>query len=493
MNTPVCDFVKKYSEKRPVRLHMPGHKGVSVLGPECLDITEIDGADVLYGGDGIIAESEANAAALFGTARTLYSTEGSSLCIRAMLYLVKMLAISKKAQSRSAVAADIAAYKKPVILAGRNAHKTFITAAALLDIDVKWLYSDECCGQDVMGDGIDACSSPKLRGESKIESYGLAACRISAESLEEEIISCGIPDAVYITSPDYLGNIADISGLSAVCRKYGCLLLVDNAHGAYLKFIQGEDERGQHCPRHPMDLGADICCDSAHKTLPVLTGGAYLHIAWSAPEMLKKNAEHALKMFASTSPSYLIMQSLDMANKLLAEGMAERIREQAECTEELKKRLKEAGFTLAGDEPLKITICAKAYGYYGTELAALLEKENIYCEFSDPDYLVLMVSAFTSEADLKRVEDALLTVKKRDVITELPPKVGPGKRSISIKEAMLSQSELIDVDEAEGRVLAAADVACPPAIPIAVSGEIIDAEAVRAFKYYGINKVAVII
>ena len=87
MNTPIADFVRRYAASDTSRLHMPGHKGRAFLGCESLDITEINGADALYEADGIIAESESYAASLFGTAKTLYSTEGSSQCIRAMLYL----------------------------------------------------------------------------------------------------------------------------------------------------------------------------------------------------------------------------------------------------------------------------------------------------------------------------------------------------------------------------------------------------------------------
>ena len=125
MTTPIIDFVRRYAEKNAVRMHMPGHKGQNVLGCEPWDITEISGADELYHARGIIRESEENAAALFGSARTLYSAEGSSLCIRAMLYLALM-------QGRP-----------PVLLAARNAHRVLTAAAALLDIDVRWLYSEE--------------------------------------------------------------------------------------------------------------------------------------------------------------------------------------------------------------------------------------------------------------------------------------------------------------------------------------------------------------
>ncbi|MBQ6722725.1 MAG: hypothetical protein IJQ88_11210 [Clostridia bacterium] len=117
MNTPVCDFVKRYTAAAPVRMHMPGHKGQTAFGPEAFDITEIEGADELYPARGIIRESEANAAVLFGAGRTLYSAEGSSLCIRAMLYLAALTAGGKGVPQR--------------LLAGRNAHKTLMTAAAL--------------------------------------------------------------------------------------------------------------------------------------------------------------------------------------------------------------------------------------------------------------------------------------------------------------------------------------------------------------------------
>ena len=130
MNTPIADFVRNYAARNPVRLHMPGHKGRELLGCEALDITEIPGADELYVADGIIGESERNAAGLFGTGATLYSTEGSSQCIRAMVYLAALNA--RDAHARN-----------PYILATRNAHKTFLYALALTDLDVRWLVSAE--------------------------------------------------------------------------------------------------------------------------------------------------------------------------------------------------------------------------------------------------------------------------------------------------------------------------------------------------------------
>ncbi len=447
MNTPICDFVKKYADRSVARLHMPGHKGNGPLGFEGLDITEIEGADVLYSPSGIIAESQNNASRLFDSGKTLYSTEGSSLSIRAMLYLALLYGKS--------------CGRNPIVLAARNVHKSFISAAALLDFSVEWLYSEESEGE------------------------GAVSCKLSAEQINLALSNMSeLPIALYITSPDYLGNVADIENIAKTCHSRGVLLLVDNAHGAYLGFLPQNE--------HPITLGADLCCDSAHKTLPTLTGGAYLHISKSAPKLFLEMAEEAMSLFASTSPSYLILQSLDATNLYLAQNYREKLEKTADLVASLKQKLKKRGFSLAGQELIKLTIEAKSYGYYGYELARILLENNIYCEFSDPDFLVMMFSPEIDEKQFSNIEKILLSIEKREAITLCPPRICRAEKAISIREALLSSSLEIATDLSEGKILANANLSCPPAIPIAVCGERIDTATIKALKYYGIDKVRVV-
>ncbi|MBQ9263370.1 MAG: aminotransferase class V-fold PLP-dependent enzyme [Clostridia bacterium] len=440
MNTPICDFVKRYQERDTLRLHMPGHKGRPFLGIEQMDLTEIAGADELYHPNGIIRESEENAAALFGAGRTVYSTEGSSLCIRAMVYLALL-----NGRSRG---------RKALILAGRNAHKAFLSAAALLDTQVEWLYPQK--------------------------ENSLISCNIDEQTLEHALDALpDLPAAVYITTPDYLGNLVDVRLLAAVCHRHGVPLLVDNAHGSYLRFLSKD--------RHPITLGADLCCDSAHKTLPVLTGGAYLHISKNAPDIFRSQADRAMALFASTSPSYLIMQSLDACNAYLADGYREKLAVLAERTAEMKGRLQKHGYAMVGDEPIKLTLMPKTFGYTGDELHRLLRMQNMEWEFSDPDFLTAMLTPSFTVEDMNRLETALLGVSRKKAIAAQPPALPHPQRVLSMREAAMASSREMPVDDALGRILADAHVGCPPCIPIIAWGERIDEDALRCFRYYGID------
>ena len=438
MNTPVADFVQRYAKAGTARLHMPGHKGRCFLGCEPWDITEIHGADALYEAEGILAESEQNAAALFGSQRTCYSTEGSSQCIRAMLYLA------------------LAASGSHTVVAARNVHRAFVSAAALLDLEIRWLWPEE--------------------------SRSLCGCPISPAQLEETLHSLPEPPAaVYLTSPDYLGGMAQIPALAQVCHQHGTLLLVDNAHGAYLRFLQPS--------LHPLDLGADLCCDSAHKTLPVLTGGAYLHLSPTAPAQLGPLAKSALGLFGSTSPSYLTLASLDLCNRYLAEGYPQRLAEAVERLAELRERLTAAGWRVEPSDPLRVTVAAPR-GVTGQELAGQLRRQGAECEYADRDFLVLMATPENTPEELAQAAAALGQCPGEANPPQLP--LARGERACSIRQAAFAPRETVDAAHSLGRVCGLPTVGCPPAIPIAVSGERITPEALALFAYYGIEQVEVL-
>lgn len=437
MTTPIADFIRRYAAGDPARLHVPGHKGRGPLGIEAWDITEICGADSLYEAAGIIAESERNASELFGTAATLYSTEGSSHCIRAMMKLCLE---------------RFSGPGRPLVLAARNAHKAFLYAAALLDLDVEWLYPEE--------------------------PGSLCACPIAPERLEEALKGCGTkPICAYFTSPDYLGGQQDLRALSAVCRRYGVPMAVDNAHGAYLRFLPGD--------AHPMELGADLCCDSAHKTLPVLTGGAYLHVSKNTWPGCAENAKAALSLFGSTSPSYLILASMDEANARLAERGREDYARTAARVADLKDLLRARGFAVSETEPLKLTLRTD-----GRAMARRLREGGVECEYADEGHLVMMFSPGNREEDPDRLVGALGEPLPYAPGEERGAAAAP--RRMTIREAVLAPCEWVEARRSVGRVCASPAVSCPPAVPIAVSGEEITPEAAELFVRYGTERVQVV-
>lgn len=438
MRTPIRDFVAAYGQNCAHRLHMPGHKGAGPLGCEALDITEVAGADDLACPEGVILASEENATELFGSRHTFYSAGGSSQCVKAMLHLAYIYR-PEGAGNR--------------VLAARNAHKSFLHGCALLGLEPVWLYPD--------------APSP------------LCSCPVSPKALGRALDAGERPCAVYITSPDYLGGVQDIAALAEVCHARGVPLLVDNAHGAYLKFLAPS--------RHPLDLGADMCCDSAHKTLPVLTGGAYLHVAKGAAAPYEAEARHSLAVFGSSSPSYLILQSLDLCNAQLAADYPGRIRGTAEAVTALARAL---GIAPAEGDPLKLAVPAYEFGRTGQELAALLRERRSEPEYADEDWLVLM---FTPEVDPGAFDAvrAALSGLSRGGARRPQALPGPGERVLSPREALLSRRVSVPVREAAGRVCAEAAVSCPPAIPIAVCGERISPEAAALMEKLGVCSISV--
>lgn len=441
MNTPIYDFLKEYSDSDTLRCHMPAHNGKSLISElssmYAFDITEIFGADSLFEADGIIHQSEKNMSKLYGTAGTVYSTGGSTLCIQTMLYIMK-------SENRK-------------IFAIRNVHRAFMNSVALLDLDVEWImpeYSD-----------------------------GILSGNINPNEIEQVLSNSEKPSALYVTSPDYTGKTADISMLARICHKYNARLIVDNAHGAHLKFMP-EDI-------HPITLGADMCCDSAHKMLPALTGASMLHTSVSEYVPLLKQA---MNMFGSTSPSYLIMMSLDLCNKYIADKIRSDIEKNIVWLKDFRKQFSN-DIIFADGEPFHITIKASESGFNGNELAQQLRINGAECEYSDDSLVILLMSPVCTENDYKKLSDTLkkaISKCKKIQPYSMNLKINLPKRVTTIHKAVFSDSETIPVEKSEGRICASVKVPCPPAIPIVASGEQIDRNSINIFLKYGISEVIVV-
>ena len=272
MSAPLFDAVTAHAKKQKVSMHMPAHKGKfpALGGIQKFDITEIPDTGSLFDGEGATALAEAEAQKLFGSAATFMSAGGCTLCIQAMF--------------------RAAAPHGGKVVCGRVVHRSAVNAMSLLGIEPVWVLPDPSAGELFSG-------------------------RITAEGVRHALEKTPEAKAVYITSPDYFGVISDVKSIAAVAREFGVPLLVDCAHGAHLKFLEKDIS--------PLALGATMSAESAHKTLPVLTGGAWLQIG---DESFVPEIRRAMALFGSTSPSYPIMISLDLARDWLENNADEFIR-----------------------------------------------------------------------------------------------------------------------------------------------------------------------
>ncbi len=428
--TPLTQAVGDYLEKGLARFHMPGHKGrAEGLFAQIseYDVTEVKGTDSLYECGEAIRETERQYASIYGSGDCLLSAGGSTLCIQAML----------------------AAVLRPgeEFLIGRNCHSSAVHAAALCGFEPVWLMEQ------------------------------------TPEALEHAFLRHPGIRAAYLTSPDYFGRLADLAACSKICHAHGALLLVDNAHGAHLPFFEDN--------LHPMHLGADLCADSLHKTLPVLTGGALLHLA---DPSLYETAKRRMRLFGSTSPSYLIMLSADGCLAYLETKARSDFPALAARMKTLRALAEEAGLApLTGDvEPARLTLSVSASGLTAEQFGARLRQSGIEPEYVNPAWAVLMASPLNTEEDFSRLEAFLRSTPGSGIPAEeaLPDFVPEQK--VPMREALFAQSEEIPTEEAEGRVAASLNIPCPPCIALSVPGETIGAETVRLLLRYGVGRIHVI-
>ena len=444
MKTPIYEYLKNVVQEDISRLYMPGHKGNHPY--DCMkemsryDVTEMTGADSLYEPDGIIRHSEEATAKLYGAKSTNFSAGGSTLCIQTMLGLV--------------------AKPKDSIIVARNAHMAFINTCVLLDITPCWVmphYND---------------------------SFGVSG-EVRVEDIEDALKNYPNAKAVYVTSPDYLGCMSDIEGIASLCKKHHKPFIVDNAHGAHLKFTKTD--------LHPITLGATMCCDSAHKTLPVLTGGAYLHISKDS-EISKEEVKSKMSLFGSTSPSYLILMSLDLNNRYLEHDASKDFALLEEIVLQFEGMLAEKGL-----KPLskcrdftKMTLDAYKIGMTGADLATLFRGHNIECEYASTRHVVLMVSPQNTQRDMERIKQVIMAIEPKIEMKNETGKFELPQVALSVREAVFSTKECVEIEKSIGRVAAQTKIKCPPGVPIIIAGEKIDENIQKLLKKSSIFAINVV-
>lgn len=434
---PLTKFIDAYQDNY-TRFHMPGHKGrcafLEPLGGK-RDITEITHADDLYHSHGCIEAVEQGFSAYYKT-ESIISAGGSTLCIQTMLALL----------------AD------REILAVRNAHSAFMNGCALCGIQPKWL-------PPIINPKTGLITPP------------------TALQIENGLNKHPDVSVVYITSPDYYGQTANLREIAQLCRDRSVLLTVDNAHGAHLHTLSPS--------QHPIAQGAHLCCDSLHKTLPALTGAALLHAkkgTFSREQMKRKMA-----LFGSTSPSYLIMESAGLTLDYLIQYAKADWQKLQKRRDKLIKTLEESGYKLLKTELSKLTIDANAIGRTGKELFSCLRTGHMEAEYADSRYVVLMLSPFNSEEELKKLQEFLLCLPKRETIKQRPiTQISSPNIVLPLRDAVFHSSVSVLVEQAVGKISADNLFTCPPGIPILLAGEKVTPNIADMLKGTGIKRINVI-
>lgn len=440
-NTPLYTALREHLAKKQASFHTPGHKG-RFLPKDLyeLDLTELPDTDSLFESDGCIRAAEEAARELFHSRATYFSAGGCTLCIQAMFRL--------------------AAPQGGKVISSRVIHRSAVNTMALLGIEPVWVRPRPDAG-------------PCLAG------------RFHPEDVEKAL--AGNPDAkaVYVTSPDYYGVLADIQGLSAVCHAHGVPLLVDNAHGTHLALLG----------KHPLTLGADLTACSAHKTLPVLTGGAFLNIGdteISRKLNFAERAKEAMALFGSTSPAYPVMVSLDLARAWAMEQGKEAWEKLAVRMVKIKEIAREKGLLLPLGEtdPTRLAIGTLPAGMTGEEAGDFFRKKGVEPEHEDGGYLVCIATPFNTEEELDRLEMAVKALP--DACTEVEgtpalPSLPPVRRMP--REAVLAFQEAVPLEKAVGRVAGEAACPCPPGVPIVMPGEEITAECAAFLTKYQLKEI----
>ena len=445
---PLWTALERIRREDLARFYMPGHKGrmpEPFAQAALYDVTEIAGADNLYECTGAIRALEEELADAYRVGDCLLSAGGSTLCIQTMLYL---------ARSRGST-----------VICGRIIHRSAVAAMGLLGLDPCWLPGHIASRRE----GIPGIALPP-----------------TPEDVEAAIAAHPDAGSVYITSPDYFGQMANVADIAEVCHRAGKVLLVDNAHGAHLRCFRAA--------LHPMSVGADFCCDSLHKNLPALTGAAVLHLA--DPDYYRE-AKYAMSLFGSTSPSYLIMLSAESALESITEKAGE-FWELSGVVEELRRDAGELGYDVVKAfvrDPIRLALGFESLGHTPESFGRFLRSRGVEPEYLDRTVAVFMLSPRNTPLEIDRLRSALAgAAKSRSLLPEhrYPATIRLPRQLLSVSEAMARREVELPAASCPGRVSARVVSSCPPGIPMLVPGEEITAQTVRFLQSSGIESIFVV-
>lgn len=452
-------YLKEYT-KKIYPMHMPGHKrNFPIVGETPLkeiDVTEVEGTDDLHDSEGIILKAMEKTAELYGSYFCRYVVNGSTCGILSSIY-----AFTERGDR---------------VLVARNCHKSVYNAiniCGLLPVYVTPEYDDEF--------SINGSISPALVEKVLNEYPDIKLC--------------------VLTSPTYEGVVSDISAISKILHEKNIPLVVDEAHGAHLGF-------SEYFPKGAIKSGADCVIHSTHKTLPCLTQTAAVHICkslWDGEELQEacQKLTEALGIFETSSPSYVLMSSIDQCMNYLSENSAkafESYKNMLKDFSEKAKALKYIKILCKGNDRKenhksfydfdsgKLVISLKNTSLNGAEFEKnLREKYKIQTEMTSLNYCVAMTSFCDSEKGFERLFHAISDIDREYGAENIfiNENTMGGKiiePPVSIYEARKCQKEYVSLEEAEGKICGEYVFAYPPGIPIFAPGELITKELTEEIK-----------
>jgi len=445
MNQSIREFLIKHGAEGPVSFHMPGHKGKAFYVEngygdfleavmDC-DITEIPGADNLFQTEGIIFETMEKYRKLYETKKSYLLINGSSGGILASV----LTSVSKGGK----------------LVMARNCHKSAFNALSLGDITPVYAFPETVKGYGILG---------------KVEAEEIARC------LDDNPDA----DAVILPSPNYYGICSDIKAIAEEVHKRGKVLIVDQAHGAHLKFFDNES-----FPESAEEQGADLVINSIHKTLGSFTQTALLNVCSDRVDLI--TLEDKLQTIESSSPSYPLMATLDINADIMLDKGKELMKRWAENIEWVYEKASEIeGLSIMNIPELdktKLNIDMSAYGFNGNRLEEYLMERGIFIELVAGNVVMCMTGIGNKRCDFERLIDALKELSDTHEKVEVVKAQQPAALTKKLKwKGVPVKKELVCVDDAAGRVCAMSIIPYPPGIPIACPGEVLDAEVLAYVK-----------